>query len=153
MATRARVQVADLQRLWRGRARAAAAARHVLESEGRPEAALSVALVDDARIARVHEEWLGVPGPTDVVSFPLDDAHDDTLGEVVVSTETAAREARERGIEVGEEVLRYVVHGTLHLLGYDDRRPAERRRMHARQEVLLREALAARSRGRKRRAR
>jgi probable rRNA maturation factor len=136
--------VADLQRRWHGRARAAAAARLVLEREGRPRARLSVALVDDTEMAAIHRFYLGVEGPTDVVSFPLDDAHDDLLGEVVVSTDTAAREAAARSIPLDEEVLRYVVHGTLHLLGYDDHRPADRRRMHARQEELLATALRGR---------
>jgi len=122
---------------------AAAAAAAVLAAEGRADAHLSVALVDDERIAELHVEFMDVPGPTDVISFPLEDdgPGPQILGDVVVSVDTAAREARERGITCREELLRYVVHGTLHLLGYDDLEASERERMHARQEELLRRYL------------
>jgi probable rRNA maturation factor len=125
-----------------------AAAALVLTAEGRPDAALSVTVVNDRRIAALHRDYLDVPGPTDVISFPLDDDEDDPaggapglLGEVVASADTAAREARARGLPFREELVRYVIHGTLHLLGYDDHAPADRRRMHARQEALVRRAL------------
>lgn len=145
---RAVVDVADLQRRWRGAARAAAVARLVLDREGR-SGRLAVALVDDDEMSSIHRVYLGIDGPTDVVSFPLDDAHDDVIGEVVVSTDTAAREAKARGISLDEEVLRYVVHGTLHLLGYDDHERADRERMHSRQEALLAEAIGPRRVARK----
>ncbi|MBL4849352.1 MAG: rRNA maturation RNase YbeY [Planctomycetes bacterium] len=118
---------------------------HVLAACGQPHAELSVTLVDDARIAQLHLEYMQIPGPTDVISFPLGDPEDPIpiLGEVVVSVDTAAREAAERGLSLKEELLRYVVHGTLHLFGYDDHEPEERERMHARQEELLAESLAA----------
>lgn len=124
------------------RVRTAAAA--VLVAEGRPEANLSVSLTDDEEIAVLHAEYLGVPGPTDVISFPLEDdfAPESVLGEVVVSVDTAAREATERGLPFEHELLLYVIHGTLHLLGYDDREEAERTRMHARQDELLARFLA-----------
>lgn len=137
------VQVADLgEGGVEGRpepARLAAAAEAVLQAEGRGGTQLSVTVVGDARIAGLHERYLGVSGPTDVIAFPLEDdlPGEQTLGEVVVSVETAAREASQRGISLEEELLRYVIHGTLHLLGYDDHEPAERERMHARQESLL----------------
>lgn len=122
----------------------ATVAAHVLAAEGQPDAELSVTLVDDARIAEIHVDYMQIPGPTDVISFPLGDPEDPIpiLGEVVVSVDTAAREARERGITLREELLRYVVHGTLHLFGYDDHEPEEYAAMHARQEELLAEALA-----------
>lgn len=124
----------------------AAVAFHVLQAEGQPEAELSVTLVDDDRIAQLHVDYMDIPGPTDVISFPLGDPEDPVpiLGEVVVSVDTAAREAEERGITLREELLRYVVHGTLHLFGYDDHEPEDYAAMHARQEELLAEALAAR---------
>lgn len=121
-----------------------AVALHVLAAEGQPEAELSVTLVDDARIAQIHVDYMDIPGATDVISFPLGDPSDPIpiLGEVVVSVDTAAREAQERGITLQEELLRYVVHGTLHLFGYDDHEPDDHAAMHARQEELLAEALA-----------
>ena len=119
------------------RVRAAAAA--VLAAEGRADANLSVTLTSDAEIATLHAEYLGVPGPTDVISFPLEDdvGPETVLGEVVVSVDTAAREAAERGTSLERELLLYVIHGSLHLLGYDDQSEPERARMHARQEALL----------------
>ncbi|HZU97283.1 MAG TPA: rRNA maturation RNase YbeY [Planctomycetota bacterium] len=132
-----RIDVASEQRRFPCDAsRIAALATSVLDAEKR-RGGLSVALVDDRAIARIHVDFLGVPGPTDVVSFPLEDEHDGLLGEVVVSTDTAAREARARGLSLEREVFLYIVHGILHLCGWDDHDPTERRRMHARQEELL----------------
>ncbi|MGE0713234.1 MAG: rRNA maturation RNase YbeY [Planctomycetota bacterium] len=122
----------------------AAVAAAVLAAEGRAEARLSLAVLDDEQIAELHGRFLQDPTPTDVISFPLEDEHDALalLGEVVVSADTAAREAAARGLPFAEELLRYVVHGTLHLLGYDDHDPADHDRMHARQEELLQRYLA-----------
>lgn len=88
-----------------------------------------VAIVDDATIAELHERYLGVPGATDVLSFPH--------GEIVVSAETALREARERRIEARSELCLYVVHGALHLKGFDDRTPRGRGRMRAEERRIL----------------
>jgi probable rRNA maturation factor len=122
----------------------AGAAAATLAAEGRGEAGLSLAVLDDPQIADLHLRFMNVEGATDVMSFPLEDefGEDALLGEVVVSADTASREARERSIPFEEELLRYVIHGTLHLLGYDDHEPLERERMHARQEELLRTYLA-----------
>ena len=88
-----------------------------------------VALVDDKTIAGLHERFLNVPGPTDVLSFPH--------GEIVVSGETARREARARGISPVDELVLYVVHGALHLKGYRDKKPQERTRMRAAERRVL----------------
>jgi probable rRNA maturation factor len=85
--------------------------------------------VDDRTIARLHERFLGVPGPTDVLSFPH--------GEIVVSAETARREARARGIEPLHELLLYVVHGALHLAGHRDKRTKEQKAMRAAERRVL----------------
>jgi len=138
----AEVEVADRQAREVDLERVAGAAACALEAEG-SDALLSVTLVDDEEMAELHVRFSGGPGPTDVLAFPFGD--DDTprppglalLGEVVVSTDTAAREGEERGHGFERELLLYVIHGTLHLLGYDDQDPAERVRMHARQEELL----------------
>ncbi len=103
-----------------------------------PRRSVSIAFVTDAASRRINQRFLGHDYPTDVISFPLGT---DLFGELVISAEFARREARERGIPVGEELLRYVAHGLLHLLGYDDHHPAERRRMWARQERELKAAL------------
>ena len=101
---------------------------------------VSLAFVADAEIRRLNRRYLGRDRATDVLAFRLQDGPPlpgGLLGEVVVSAETAAREARLRRLPVEEEILRYVAHGILHLLGYDDRRPRDRARMWARQEREL----------------
>ncbi|HEX7896575.1 MAG TPA: rRNA maturation RNase YbeY [Planctomycetota bacterium] len=92
---------------------------------------LSIAFVTDAAIRRVNRRFLGHDWATDVISFPLGT---DLLGELVISAPYARAEARKRGISEKEELLRYVIHGILHLQGYDDHAPADRKRMWARQE-------------------
>jgi probable rRNA maturation factor len=95
---------------------------------------IEVAVVSDAVIARVHEQFMGVPGATDVITFDH--------GEIVVSADTAKTCAEEHGHEVIEELGLYIVHGLLHLNGYDDRDARSRARMHRVQERLWRLLLA-----------
>lgn len=78
---------------------------------------LSVLLCSDARIAELNGAWRDKPVPTDVLSFPQDDAV--VLGDLVLSLDTAARQAAERGHGLRDEVRVLLVHGLLHLLGYD----------------------------------
>jgi probable rRNA maturation factor len=116
---------ADLKRL------AAYAARRA----GRP-VALSFALLDDARMRRVNREALGHDHPTDVLAFPF--CEEPVLsGEILLSTDTARREAARRGHPAYHELLLYAVHGVLHLLGYDDHDPAGRRRMRRAERTAL----------------
>src|SRR6185503_6992426 len=100
---------------------------------------LSIAFVSNAAIRKINRKFLKHDFATDVISFPLDS---DLLGELVISAEYAVAEAAKRKIPVEEELLRCVAHGILHLLGYDDHRPADRKRMWARQERELRKILA-----------
>lgn len=102
---------------------------------------LSIAFVTNAAIRRINRRFLKHDFATDVISFPLGT---DLVGELVISAEYAVGEAAKRGIPVEEELLRYVVHGILHLLGYDDHAPADRKRMWVRQERELRKALRPR---------
>ena len=95
--------------------------------------AVEVAVVSDAVIAGVHEEFMGVPGATDVITF----AH----GEIVLSADTAKRCAAEHGHHVAEELALYVVHGLLHLNGFDDREPRDRARMQRVQNRIWRSLL------------
>ena len=90
-----------------------------------------VALVDDTTMAELHERFLGKEGPTDVLSFPH--------GEIVVSADTAKREAKERGIPPLHELVLYAVHGALHLEGHDDRKPKARQKMRAAERKVLNE--------------
>jgi len=119
--------------------RAEAAVRSALEearsavTDGR----ISLAVVDDATIARLHEEYLQQSDPTDVLSFALEQGEGCLEGEVVVSAETAARRAPEFGFEAEDELLLYVVHGCLHLVGYDDASPEQRAEMRRREQSAL----------------
>jgi len=104
---------------------------------------LSVALVDDATMATLNAGWRGRRGPTDVLAFSLlEGAHAEhrgpLLGDVVISLETAARQARRARRSLDDEVARLLVHGVLHLLGHDHQRPAERRAMRGEERRLWR---------------
>lgn len=100
---------------------------------------ISVALVGDKRMAALHEKFLSICGPTDVLTFELDsDAQRRvTAGEIVLCVPFARREAKRRGIDLPEELLLYALHGVLHLSGYDDRTPADHARMHAEEDRIL----------------
>jgi len=103
---------------------------------------LSLSLVDDREMARLHGRFSGDPAPTDVLAFALEGpgapAGEAPAAEVVVSVETAVREARARGLRPRTEVLLYAVHGILHLRGEDDHDPVRARRMDRRTLALLR---------------
>lgn len=134
------IDVVDRQRLlridaaWLGRV-----VRRALAREGVSAAELCVLLVRDRQMATLHEEWLGIPGPTDVITFDLATGprRDGLHGDIAVSTETAVRAARELGWPPRCEVAYYVVHGLLHLAGYDDHAPAARQAMRRRERVLM----------------
>jgi probable rRNA maturation factor len=123
-----------------------AVARAALAAEGTKAAELSVVVIDDRRIATVHGEWLNDPMPTDVITFDLGMSGDPTLrGDIVVSAETAAREARRlargrQGWTPHHELAYYLVHGILHLTGYDDRTADDRRRMRVRERAVMKAA-------------
>jgi probable rRNA maturation factor len=103
------------------------------------EAQISVAVVDDRTIARLHQRFLGDPDPTDVLSFQLERAERFLEGEVVVSAETALTYAARHKATPADELLRYVIHGTLHLAGYDDATASGRAAMRARERKYLRQ--------------
>ena len=100
-------------------------------------AEISLALTGDVEIHRINREFLHHDYPTDVISFLL--SHDDARleGELVVSVETAEREAKSAGWSLESEVILYVVHGLLHLCGYDDQDDASRRDMRRREQEIL----------------
>lgn len=98
---------------------------------------LSVVVVDDAAIQEVNARMLGHDWPTDVITFPWSE-QPHLEGELMLSVETARREAAARGHEAADELALYAVHGVLHLLGHDDEKPAGRRRMRAAERRWLR---------------
>lgn len=100
---------------------------------------VSVALVGDARMSELHKRFMGIAGPTDVLTFPLDkdDRGRVTSGEVVVCVAEAVRQAKNEGAAVQTEMLLYAIHGILHLLGMDDRSAVGFERMHRAEDRLL----------------
>jgi probable rRNA maturation factor len=126
-----------------------AVARYVLDELGvNPLAELSVLLVDTASMTTLHERWMGEPGPTDVLAFPMDEldtarSPDDRepgpalLGDVVLCPDVARRQAAQAGHSFTDELHLLCTHGVLHLLGYDHAEPEEEREMFALQARLL----------------
>jgi probable rRNA maturation factor len=118
-------------------------ARGVLAGEEVHQASISIALVDNATIHEVNRRHLSHDWPTDVISFRLSDDDDPELtGELVVSAEMAVVTARQSNVDPWAELALYVVHGLLHLCGYDDTTDAGAASMRRREdEVLAREGL------------
>lgn len=117
-----------------------------LKHEKRQDRSVSVLLTDNRRIRRFNRRFLRHDYATDVISFGLGPFHKligeaDYLGDLVVSVQMAKNTASSLGIPFGEELARYLVHGTLHLLGYDDKKLKDRTQMIARQESILRSIL------------
>jgi probable rRNA maturation factor len=120
----------------------AADARALLKHLGLPRAELSVLLCDDAFIRALNRRWRDKDEPTDVLSFAQGEGEDgdltpDLLGDVVISVETAARQGGEHGHPVDVELRVLLVHGLLHLLGYDHIDPDDAVEMRARESELL----------------
>lgn len=99
---------------------------------GLPEVECSI--ISDSAIARVHAEFFADPTPTDVITFPY--------GEILLGAGEIARNAARHGHSADEEALLCLIHGLLHLQGFDDLSPAPRRRMHRRQEEILQAVLS-----------
>jgi len=109
----------DAQRLRR-------AAEAILRDAGIGSAALDIAVVDDPTIHQLNRQFLQHDYPTDVLSFLLESEGEAWEGEVIVSSDTARRSAAQFDWSPDEELLLYVIHGTLHLVGYDDQTSQER---------------------------
>jgi probable rRNA maturation factor len=100
---------------------------------------LSLALVNDRTMSELHAQFMGIAGPTDVLTFPLDFDHRLQVigGEVVLCVPEARRRAKNLGNSVENELLLYAVHGMLHLCGFDDRTDSSFRRMHRKEDEIL----------------
>ena len=121
-----------------------ATARRLLAALGEADAALSLSLVGDEAMRALNRKYRGRNAPTDVLSFPLDGAPVEAerlLGDVVISVETALRQAADYDAPLQREIYRLLIHGMLHLKGHDHERPAERRVME-REERRLADAIA-----------
>ncbi|GAA4701332.1 putative rRNA maturation factor [Promicromonospora umidemergens] len=132
----------------------AAIGRFVLDSmRVHPQSELSLIFVDTTVMSDLHVQWMDEPGPTDVLSFPMDELRpgrdgDVTppgmLGDIVLCPEVAVTQAKAAGHSTTEELLLLTTHGILHLLGYDHAEPEEEKEMFALQRKLLLTFLATR---------
>ena len=111
-----------------------------------PDAELAIVLVDEAAMEQLHVQWMDEPGPTDVLSFPMDELRPGTedqptpaglLGDIVLCPQVAQAQAETAGHGLMEELLLLTTHGILHLLGYDHSDPEEKAEMFALQSELL----------------
>lgn len=110
------------------------------------EVELAISMVDESAMAQLHVEWMDLPGPTDVLSFPMDELTEGsaevpvptgTLGDVVLCPAVAATQAQAAGHSLGDELLLLTTHGVLHLLGYDHEDSEDRAAMFGLQAQLL----------------
>jgi probable rRNA maturation factor len=137
----------------------ASVARYALDAlRVNPAADLAVTAVTLDAMSELHERWMDEPGPTDVMSFPMDELVEESrrpdapdmgpqlLGDIVLCPEFARPQARRAGHSLADELHLLTVHGVLHLLGYDHAEPDEEREMFALQNTLLRDWRAARER-------
>lgn len=111
-----------------------------------PDAELAIVLVDEAAMEQLHVQWMDEPGPTDVLSFPMDELRPGTeeepapaglLGDVVLCPQVAQLQAETAGHTLMDELLLLTTHGILHLLGFDHAEPAEEREMFGIQRDIL----------------
>jgi len=115
------------------------AMRKLLASIDRGDASISLTLVDDAAIRELNRDHRGKDKPTDVLSFPLEPepfAHGKLLGDIVISIETARRQAADYDAPLQREIERLMIHGLLHVLGHDHMEPGERSEMEAEERRL-----------------
>jgi probable rRNA maturation factor len=133
-----------------------ACSRFVMEQmRVHPGADLCVRLVDEEAMTTLHVQWMDLPGPTDVMSFPMDeltpgregeDPEEGILGDIVLCPSVARRQAVEAGHALEEELLLLTTHGILHLLGFDHAEAEEEKEMFELQRTLLLTFLATRGR-------
>ena len=117
------------------------------------DAEVNIIFIEPEPMEDLHVRWLDLPGPTDVMSFPMDELRPGTpdhetpagtLGDIVICPQVAAKQALQAGHSAVEEMLLLTTHGILHLLGYDHAEPQEKEEMFALQRTLLLTFLAQR---------
>ncbi|MEX2146631.1 MAG: rRNA maturation RNase YbeY [Candidatus Rokuibacteriota bacterium] len=120
-------------------ARLSRAVQRALEAVGRPAGEVDLALVGDDEIRTMNGAFRGIHRRTDVLAFPLEapDVPGQLLGQIVISVDTASRQARRVGVPLAAELDLLATHGVLHLIGYDDRDPVEADMMHRRERDIL----------------
>ncbi|MEE9402288.1 MAG: rRNA maturation RNase YbeY [Desulfobacteria bacterium] len=118
-------------------------AKTILNALESPDGELSILIVDDPEIAKLNKTYLGRSGPTNVIAFPMQEGafgeiNPNLLGDVVISLDTAAREAREDCISVESRFDQLLIHGILHLFGFDHEKTSEQtEEMTIKEEQLL----------------
>jgi probable rRNA maturation factor len=129
------------------------AVRRLLQSEGRARAEVSVLLTDDAAVHAMNRDYRGKDKPTDVLSFaqseqlgdapapPVIPGMSEMLGDVVISVDTAVRQAATHNIALEQELALLAVHGVLHLIGYEDETEAGAEQMRVKEREILGVAL------------
>lgn len=138
-----RIDIRDLQDKVRiDRKKIAKRAEFILKVMGEKEAELSLLFVNDSYIRRLNWKYRKINSKTDVLAFSMREGSGLSkdsliLGDIVISTETAKREAARRRSSIQKEISLYLIHGILHLLGYDDRKTSGRKRMRQKQRELL----------------
>src|SRR5271155_1372498 len=148
------IEVANESGLKDARDELMSVARFVIDKMNvHPDAELSMVLLDSTSMADLHIRWMDLPGPTDVMSFPMDDLEPGgrpdapepgpaMLGDIVLCPEFASIQAATAGHTLGHELALLTIHGILHLLGYDHAEPDEAKEMFALQYRLLEEWVA-----------
>lgn len=115
-------------------------AHFALRQQGMRKAMLSIVIMDDDDIREVNRAFLRHDYPTDIITFPLEESP--LEAELLIGAGVLRRQAGEYGVPVGTELARLIIHGVLHLTGFDDRDEASRTRMKAREDELLEMFLA-----------
>jgi probable rRNA maturation factor len=134
------VQLTDARRNLRSTARRLVKAIQKAASSRWNKAELSLAVVDGREMVALNRRYTGRRGQTDVLAFLFDEKswpEQGAVGEIIVNASLAAKEARSRGVAPEAELALYAIHGTLHLLGFDDHDPVSRRRMYNEEKRLL----------------
>lgn len=120
-------------------------AHNLAEVNVSPDADVAILLVDEGAMEALHVQWMDEPGPTDVLSFPMDELRpgdgktvmEGVLGDIVICPWVAAQQAAAAGHSTMQEMLLLTIHGILHLLGYDHVTPEQERQMFGLQRQLL----------------
>jgi probable rRNA maturation factor len=113
--------------------------RRTLEAEAAGDAEISLTLVSDDKISELNQRYLSHEGPTDVLSFPMEQPGGTLVGDIYLGIEQGARQAAELDVPLREELLRLAIHGTLHVLGWEHPEEGDRpgSEMYRRQEEIL----------------
>jgi probable rRNA maturation factor len=131
------VEIANLQKHYEiNKSKIRKVVKVVLNKEVK-SAKLSIAFVDNEEIKRLNERFLGSNEVTDVIAFPLSNKEDILSGEIVISVETAVEVANRKKSNVEGEIILYLVHGILHLLGYNDNNKKNATIMHEKESEIL----------------